>query len=174
MIDLKDTNIILTGATGGIGNSILENLILTGANILATGTNENKLNLIKENYKKYGSCELFIFHVGGTRPPCPFKSADLGVCEGAFFFAFRHRVFRALCVMVKSEAQPPCCPSIGDPGEWDVGCPGGAGLPSPIFFFLWSLLDPWDPKGPKIEFFLSPGVSGAYFNSPNLVPVALF
>jgi len=51
MIDLKDTNVILTGATGGIGNSILENLILTGANILATGTNENKLNLIKEKYK---------------------------------------------------------------------------------------------------------------------------
>ena len=51
MIDLKDTNVILTGATGGIGNSILENLILSGANVLATGTNENKLNLIKENYK---------------------------------------------------------------------------------------------------------------------------
>ena len=28
MIDLKDTKVILTGATGGIGNSILENLIL--------------------------------------------------------------------------------------------------------------------------------------------------
>ena len=51
MIDLKDTNIILTGATGGIGNSILEKLILSGANVLATGTNENKLNLIKEKYK---------------------------------------------------------------------------------------------------------------------------
>ncbi len=51
MIDLKDTNIILTGATGGIGNSILENLILIGANVLATGTNENKLNLIKEKYR---------------------------------------------------------------------------------------------------------------------------
>ena len=51
MIDLKDTNVILTGATGGIGNSILENLILTGANVLATGTNENKLNLIKEKYR---------------------------------------------------------------------------------------------------------------------------
>ena len=52
MIDLKDTNIILTGATGGIGNSILENLVLTGANVLATGTNEEKLILIKEKYKK--------------------------------------------------------------------------------------------------------------------------
>ena len=39
MIDLKDTNVILTGATGGIGNSILEKLILTDANVLATGTN---------------------------------------------------------------------------------------------------------------------------------------
>ena len=51
MIDLKDTNIILTGATGGIGNSILENLILTGANVLATGTNDEKLTLIKKKYK---------------------------------------------------------------------------------------------------------------------------
>ena len=51
MIDLKDTNVILTGATGGIGNSILENLITTGANVLATGTNEDKLNLIQEKYK---------------------------------------------------------------------------------------------------------------------------
>ncbi len=50
MIDLKDTNVILTGATGGIGNSILKNLILTGANVLATGTNESKLNYIKEKY----------------------------------------------------------------------------------------------------------------------------
>jgi len=51
MIELKNTNIILTGATGGIGNSILEKLILSGANVLATGTNEDKLNLIKEKHK---------------------------------------------------------------------------------------------------------------------------
>ena len=51
MIDLKNTNIILTGATGGIGNSILEKLITYGANVLATGTNEDKLKSIKEKYK---------------------------------------------------------------------------------------------------------------------------
>ena len=51
MIDLKNTNIILTGATGGIGNSILEKLITSGANVLATGTNEDKLKSIKEKYK---------------------------------------------------------------------------------------------------------------------------
>ena len=51
MIDLKNTNIILTRATGGIGNSILEKLITSGANVLATGTNEDKLKSIKEKYE---------------------------------------------------------------------------------------------------------------------------
>ena len=60
MIDLKDTNIILTGATGGIGNSILENLILSGANVLATGTNEKKLILIKEKYKNVHTAKFDI------------------------------------------------------------------------------------------------------------------
>ena len=51
MIDLKNLNIILTGATGVIGNSILDKLISAGSNILATGTNEEKLKKIKEKYK---------------------------------------------------------------------------------------------------------------------------
>ena len=37
-------NIIVTGASGGIGNSIVEKLYEKGANILATGTK-------KKNYK---------------------------------------------------------------------------------------------------------------------------
>ena len=40
MIDLKNLNIILTGATGGIGNSILDKLVSGGANVLASGTND--------------------------------------------------------------------------------------------------------------------------------------
>ena len=51
MINLKDLTIILTGATGGIGNSILQNLVEGGANVLATGTNEDKLNKIKKKYE---------------------------------------------------------------------------------------------------------------------------
>ena len=43
MIDIKNKNIIVTGATGGIGNSIVENLIKQGANVLATGTRIEKL-----------------------------------------------------------------------------------------------------------------------------------
>ena len=51
MIDLKNTNIILTGATGVIGNAILDKLILGGSNILASGTNEEKLKKIKVKYE---------------------------------------------------------------------------------------------------------------------------
>ena len=51
MIDLKNLNVILTGATGIIGNSILEKLYMANANIIATGTNQEKLNNIKLKYK---------------------------------------------------------------------------------------------------------------------------
>ncbi len=51
MIDLKNLNIILTGSTGGIGSSILEKLHNLNANIIATGTNQNKLDKISENFK---------------------------------------------------------------------------------------------------------------------------
>jgi len=52
MIDLKNLNVVVTGATGIIGNSILEKLVLGGANILATGTNEEKLKKINNKYEK--------------------------------------------------------------------------------------------------------------------------
>ena len=50
MINLKNLNIILTGATGVIGNAILDKLILAGSNVLATGTNDLKLQKIKDKY----------------------------------------------------------------------------------------------------------------------------
>ena len=53
MINLKNSNIILTGATGGIGGSILDKLESLNANIIAIGTNENKLNKLKEKYKNF-------------------------------------------------------------------------------------------------------------------------
>ena len=50
MINLKNTNVILTGATGGIGNSILAKLNEGNAKIIASGTNQEKLDKIKSNY----------------------------------------------------------------------------------------------------------------------------
>ena len=45
MIDLKSKNIIVTGASGGIGKSIIERLSNIGANIIASGT-----RLIKKKF----------------------------------------------------------------------------------------------------------------------------
>ena len=52
MNDLKNKNIIVTGATGGIGHSIVEKLNNTGANILATGTRNEKLDDLKSKFNK--------------------------------------------------------------------------------------------------------------------------
>ena len=52
MIDLKNINIILTGATGGLGSSILEILNNVNANIIASGTNLIKLEKLKEKFNK--------------------------------------------------------------------------------------------------------------------------
>ena len=47
MIDLKGKNIIVTGASCWIGNSIIEKLNQAGANILASGTRVEKLDELK-------------------------------------------------------------------------------------------------------------------------------
>ena len=52
MNDLKDKNIIVTGASGGIGNSIVKRLSEAGANILASGTRIEKLEELKSQSKK--------------------------------------------------------------------------------------------------------------------------
>ena len=52
MNDLKDKNIIVTGASGGIGNSIVKRLSEAGANILASGTKVEKLEQLKNQFKK--------------------------------------------------------------------------------------------------------------------------
>ena len=50
MINLKNKNVIVTGASGGIGNSIVETLSMCGANIVASGTNEEKLDKLKSKF----------------------------------------------------------------------------------------------------------------------------
>ena len=51
MNNLKDKNIIVTGASGGIGNSIIKKLSETGANILASGTKIEKLEDLKKTFR---------------------------------------------------------------------------------------------------------------------------
>ena len=52
MNDIKDKNIIVTGASGGIGNSIVKKLYESGANILASGTRIEKLEELKKEFEK--------------------------------------------------------------------------------------------------------------------------
>ena len=51
MSNLENKNFIVTGASGGIGNSIIKKLNETGANILASGTRIEKLDELKKNFE---------------------------------------------------------------------------------------------------------------------------
>ena len=52
MNDLKSKKIIVTGASGGIGNSIVKRLNENGADILATGTKIEKLESLKKRFER--------------------------------------------------------------------------------------------------------------------------
>jgi len=50
MINFKNKKILVTGATGGIGNSIVKKFVSLNANVLATGTNSEKLDDLRVKY----------------------------------------------------------------------------------------------------------------------------
>ena len=52
MNNLNGKKVIITGASGGIGNSLVKKLSEAGANILASGTKAEKLEELKKNYKE--------------------------------------------------------------------------------------------------------------------------
>jgi len=51
MSNLEKKNIIVTGASGGIGNAIIKKLNEAGANILASGTRIEKLEELQKNFE---------------------------------------------------------------------------------------------------------------------------
>ncbi|MDA9960862.1 3-oxoacyl-[acyl-carrier-protein] reductase [Candidatus Pelagibacter sp.] len=60
MNDLKNKNVIVTGASGGIGHSIVKRLYDSGANILASGTRIEKLDELKKNFE---NIKIFKFDI---------------------------------------------------------------------------------------------------------------
>ena len=60
MSDINKKNIIVTGATGGIGNSIIKKLSETGANIIASGTKVHKLEELK---KRFNNLKILPFDI---------------------------------------------------------------------------------------------------------------
>ena len=60
MNDLKNRKIIVTGASGGIGSSIIEKLSNCGAKVLASGTRIEKLEELKS---KFNNVEILKFDI---------------------------------------------------------------------------------------------------------------
>ena len=50
MIDFKNKNILITGGSGGIGKELVKKFVSLGGNVLGTGTNTGKLDLLKKEY----------------------------------------------------------------------------------------------------------------------------
>ena len=50
MINFKNKKILITGATGGIGNELVKKFSSLNGNVLATGTNTEKLDVLKREY----------------------------------------------------------------------------------------------------------------------------
>ena len=50
MIDFKNKNILITGGSGGIGKELVKKFVSLGGNVLGTGTNTEKLDLLKKEY----------------------------------------------------------------------------------------------------------------------------
>jgi len=61
MINFKNKNILITGASGGIGNELVKKFVSLGANILGSGTKTEKLELIK---KQYSNIKVKKFDIG--------------------------------------------------------------------------------------------------------------
>ena len=49
-MNLKNKKVIITGATGGIGNSLVQKFTDNGSTVLATGTKEQKLDNLKNKF----------------------------------------------------------------------------------------------------------------------------
>ena len=81
MINLKNKKAVITGATGGIGNSIIQKFYTEGAKILGTGTNNEKLDKLKNNFdgimlkkfdiSKHEEIEKFVDAVCDDLGGCP-------------------------------------------------------------------------------------------------------
>ena len=81
MINLKNKKAVITGATGGIGNSIIEKFFSEGAKVLGTGTNEEKLSKLRNDFNgmilkkfdisKHSEIEKFVDMVCDELDGCP-------------------------------------------------------------------------------------------------------
>ena len=60
MINFKNKNILITGASGGIGQELVKKFVSLGGNVIGSGTKAEKLDLIR---KKYPSIKVKKFDI---------------------------------------------------------------------------------------------------------------
>ena len=56
-------NVLITGATGGIGQSLVKVFHVNGCNVCATGTNVDKLSFLEKNMKLASKVYNVIFQM---------------------------------------------------------------------------------------------------------------
>ena len=78
MIDLKNKNIIITGASGGIGNAIVKKLNDCGANILASGTTQEKLDGLRTKFRNIKILKFDISQIDKIEDFIENASSELG------------------------------------------------------------------------------------------------
>ena len=61
-MNLKNKKILITGATGGIGNALVEKFYNFGSSIIATGTNPTKLENLKKRYASINTEQFKLDH----------------------------------------------------------------------------------------------------------------
>ena len=78
MISFKNKNILITGASGGIGNALVKKFVSLGGNVLGAGTKTEKLNLIKKQYPNIKVKKFDIGNHSGIEEFIDSVSLDLG------------------------------------------------------------------------------------------------
>ena len=78
MISFKNKNILITGASGGIGNALVKKFVSLGANVLGSGTKTEKLELIKKRYPNIKVKKFDISNHSGIEEFMDNVALDLG------------------------------------------------------------------------------------------------
>ena len=78
MINFKNKNILITGASGGIGNELVKKFVSLGGNVLGTGTKTEKLELIKKQYPNIKVKKFDIANHSGIEEFIDSVSLELG------------------------------------------------------------------------------------------------
>ena len=77
-MNLKNKKIIITGATGGIGYSLVKKFYESGSQVLASGTKEEKLQSLKKNFKDIQTVKFSLDQHDGIEGFIEKGATDLG------------------------------------------------------------------------------------------------